>query len=68
MSSRGGRSALIVRILVRWIITSDTSSSSSSSSAAEHVALGARDAALAMQKIDGAAQFLVARERWTVVR
>ncbi len=41
-------------------MTSETGDSLEVEQAAEHVAVGARDAALLVQQIDGAFQFLVA--------
>ena len=48
----------MVRILVRWTITSETLRSSQVEQAAEHVALGLGDAALLVQQVDLAADFL----------
>ena len=50
----------MVRILVRWTMTSETGISDKLEQAAEHVALVALDAAFAMQDVDRAAQFVVA--------
>ena len=59
--SSGGSSALTVIISVRWIITSRHRQVAQVEQAAEHVAVELLDAALAMQQIDRAAQFLVRR-------
>ncbi len=59
-SSSGGRSASMSRILVRWTITSRDRDFRQLQKAAEHVALGALDVALAMQNVDRAHQLLMA--------